>query len=179
MFKKVLLILFIAIAGFTIFVATRPDDFRVSRSARITAPPAIIFAYVNDLRRWNLWSPWVKLDPAAKNSFSGAQEGVGAALTWSGNNQVGEGTMTITESRANDLIRTKLEFVKPFASTSDTEYTFRGEGDQTVVTWTMSGKNNFIAKAISCFMNCDKMIGGMFDEGLANLKALAESAPKI
>src|SRR4030095_433305 len=116
--------------------------------------------------------------PNAKNTFEGPSAGEGAVFRWAGNKNVGEGSMTITESRPNDLIRIRLEFLKPFAATNATEFTFTPQGNQTLVTWTMSGKNNFIAKAIGLFIDCDKMIGGMFEKGLAQMKSLAEAAPK-
>jgi len=83
--------------------------------------------------------------------------------------------MTLTENRPSDLIRIKMEFLKPFASTNTAEFTFRPEGDHTVVTWSMEGRNNFMAKAIHLVMNMDKMIGGQFETGLAQMKAVAEA----
>ena len=88
------------------------------------APPPAVFAQVNDLRQWEAWSPWAKLDPAVKNTFEGAATGTGAIFRWAGNNEVGEGRMTITESRPSDLIRMKLEFLKPFAAISTTPDSF-------------------------------------------------------
>jgi hypothetical protein len=87
---------------------------------------------------------------------------------------VGEGRTTITESRPSDLIRMKLEIVKPFAATNTVEFTFKPEGDQTAVTWSLAGKNNFMGKAVGLFMNVDKMVGGDFEKGLASLKAVTE-----
>jgi len=104
------------------------------RAATISAPAAVIFSQVNDFHKWEAWSPWAKMDPAAKNTFEGAPAGTGAIFAWAGNYKVGEGRMTLTESRPNDLIRIKLEFVRPFAATSTAEFTFRPEGNQTAVT---------------------------------------------
>src|SRR5262249_6149457 len=136
---------------------------------------ADVFAQVNDFHRWAAWSPWAKLDPNAKNTFEGPSEGTGSVFRWAGNNEVGEGSMTITESKPHERVRIRLDFVKPYEGTSDAEFTFRPEGNQTAVTWSMEGKNNFIGKAICLFMNMDKMVGGKFDEGLVSLKAAAES----
>jgi Polyketide cyclase / dehydrase and lipid transport len=113
-----------------------------------------------------------------KQTYDGPTSGTGASSSWVGNNKVGEGRMTITESRPNDLVRFKLEFVKPFTATSTAEFTFKPEGSQTVVTWSMSGQNNFIGKAVSLFMDCDKMVGGNFEQGLAGMKSVVEGAPK-
>ena len=118
-----------------------------------------------DRELWEAWSPWARLDPAMKQAYEGAPAGTGAIYTWAGNSQVGEGRMTLTESRPSDLIRIRLEFLKPFAATSTAEFTFKAERNQTVVTWSMAGKNNFIAKAVHLFMNMDKMVGGNFEEG--------------
>jgi hypothetical protein len=111
-------------------------------------------------------------------TYEGEPAGEGAVYSWAGNSDVGEGTMTITESRPNELIRIKLEFIKPMEGTSDTEFTFAPEGDGTKVTWDMAGKNNFIGKAFCLFMSMDKMIGGQFEEGLSSLKTVAESKAK-
>ncbi len=99
-------------------------------------------------------------------------------MSWAGNSEVGEGRMTISESRASDLVRFKLEFKKPFEATNTSEFTFRAEGPQTVVTWTMSGTNGFLFKAISLIMNPDKMVGGQFEKGLADLKSVTEATNK-
>jgi hypothetical protein len=178
MIKKILLVLGLVIIAFLIFAATRPDDFSVTRSTTIAAPPATVFAQVNDFHKWVAWSPWEKMDPELKRIYEGPAAGTGAIYKWSGNSKVGEGKMTITESRPSDLVKLKLEFIKPFAATNDTEFTFKPEGDKTVVTWTMSGKNNFMFKAMQVFMSMDKMVGKDFEAGLAAMKAVAEAPPK-
>ena len=175
MLIKILIVLAILVVVFVVVVSLRPSEFRVERSVVMAAPPAVIFAQVNDLRQWQEFSPWAKMDPAAKNTFAGPAYGVGAGFEWAGNKQVGEGRMTIIESRPHELIRFRLDFVKPFAGTNTAEFTFKPKGDQTTVTWSMTGKNNFLFKAVGLFMDCDKMVGGQFEQGLASLKALVES----
>ena len=86
--------------------------------------------------------------------------------------------MTIVESRPNELVRIRLDFEKPFTSTGLAEFTFKPAGDQTSVTWSMTGRKNFITKAMGLIVSMDKMIGGQFEEGLANLKGLAEARAK-
>ena len=161
---------------FLIVVALQPAEFRISRSATISAPPPAVFAHVNDLHKWEAWNPWGKIDPAMKRSYDGAPAGVGAITSWVGNSQVGEGRMTITESRPGDLVRIKLEFFKPFKATNTAEFTLAPQADQTLVTWSMTGRNGFVTKAFCMFMNMDKMVGGDFEKGLAQLKAVAEAA---
>jgi hypothetical protein len=178
MLKKISITLVTIIIIFLVIVAMQPSDFRVTRSATIAAPAPAVFAQVNDFHKWDAWSPWAKLDPAMKKTHEGAPAGTGAIYTWSGNNDVGEGRMTLTESRPNDLIRIKLEFKKPFEATNTTEFAFKPDGNQTVVTWSMFGENNFMAKAFGMFMNMDKMVGGDFEKGLALMKSVVEAASK-
>lgn len=178
MLAKILIALAALVAVFLVIVALQPSDFRIMRSTTISAPPAVVFAQVNDFHRWDAWSPWAKLDPAAKASFSGAPAGTGAVFDWDGNKEVGAGRMTITESRPAERIGIKLEFFKPMAGNSRAEFIFKPEGRQTAVTWSMSGTNNFMAKAVCLFMNMDKMVGGQFEQGLAALKTISEAAAK-
>jgi hypothetical protein len=174
MLPILLALVFIAII-FLVVIAGRPDEFIVSRSTKISASPGKVFPHVNDLHKWQAWSPWVKLDPNAKNSFAGADSGTSAAMSWDGNKKVGAGRMTIIESAPNDLIRFKLEFVRPFKATNTAEFAFKPEGNQTVVTWSMTGKSNYFFKAFSLFVNCDNMVGEDFEKGLAAMKSIAES----
>ena len=176
MFKIILISLAVIVAIFLIVVALQPSHFRVVRSASISASPAAVFAQVNDFRNWQAWSPWAKKDPAAKNTFEGPSSGTGSVFAWAGNKEVGEGRMTILESRPSDLIRIKLDFLKPFESSATAEYTFKPEGDHTVMTWSMTGEKNFLSKAFCMFMNMDKMIGGDFEQGMAGIKAVTEGA---
>jgi hypothetical protein len=175
MIANILIAVGVVVALFLIFVATRPADFRVTRSISIAAPAGAVFTQVNDLHNWDAWSPWAKLDPAAKRTFEGAAAGEGAVFKWSGNKKIGEGSMTILESRPVDLVRIRLEFLKPYKATNLVEFTFRPDSNHTAVNWSMSGKKNFFFKAFCLFVNMDKMIGGDFERGLASLKILAEA----
>ena len=178
MLMKILIAIAVIVIVFVVVVAMQPSEFRVARSATISAPPPAVFAQVNDFHKWEAWNPWGKIDPAMKQTYEGAPAGVGAIYTWVGNKNAGEGRMTLTESHPSDLIRIKLEFFKPFAGTNIAEFTFKHAGNQTAVTWSMAGKNNFMAKAIHLFMNMDKMIGGQFETGLAQMKSIVEAAHK-
>ena len=159
-------------------VAMQPGQFRITRSATITAPPEVVFNQVNDFRKWEAWSPWAKRDPAAKVSFDGSPSGVGAVFRWDGNKEVGAGSMTIMESKPGNRIEITLVFLKPFVATNHAEFTFRPEGGQTQVMWTMSGTHNFVGKVITLFMDCEKLIGSDFEKGLAEMKKVAEAAAK-
>lgn len=179
--KKILLlsaaVLAIVLIVLSVIICLQPGEFRVERSTVIDAPPDVIFPHVNDLSGWQAWSPWAKLDPQAKESFSGPASGTGAVFSWSGNSDVGEGSMTITASRPHEFIGIRLDFVKPFVGTNDVEFHFTPEGESTRVRWSMSGKSNFISKAMGLVIDCDQMIGGMYEQGLARLKTTAETTP--
>jgi len=165
----------LAIAGvLAAVVASRPSEFTLSRKATINASPSSVFEHVNDFHKWGGWSPWEKLDPNLKRTYEGPDSGVGARYSWAGNNQVGEGRMTIVESVPAEKIVIDLEFLKPFAARNTTEFLFTPDGSGTTVTWTMTGKNNFMAKAMGLLMDMDKMIGGQFEQGLSQMKAVSE-----
>lgn len=178
MFTIILIIFGAIIAGLFVVIAMRPAEFSIARSAKISSPAQAAFEQVNDLRKWESWSPWEKIDPAMRRTFNGPASGTGASYSWEGNKKMGAGRMTIMESRPSEFVRLKLEFLKPFKCTNSVEFTFQPEGNQTTVTWKMSGKNSFIAKAFHLFCNMDKMLGGQFDKGLAQIKSLAEMAGK-
>lgn len=175
-YYNVLIGLAVVLILFAIIVALQPAAFRVVRSAAIGAPPARVFEEVNDLHNWEAWSPWAKIDPACKMTYDGPPAGNGTSMAWVGNANVGAGRMTITDSRQGESIRIRLDFEKPFKGTNTAEFTFVPKGDQTQVTWSMWGEKNFITKAIGLFVSMDKMIGGQFEKGLAQLDAVARSS---
>lgn len=178
MIKKAILgilaLVVLVVVVFCIIVAVQPSDFKITRSATLNAPAATVFEQVNDFHKWEAWSPWAKIDPAMKVTYSGPPAGVGASYAWLGNDEVGEGKMTITQSHPNEHIAVDLEFIKPFATKNITEFTFKSNGDKTEVIWTMAGKNNFLMKAVSLFMNMDKLVGGDFEKGLSQMKPVVE-----
>jgi hypothetical protein len=178
MLESILIGLGITVAIFVvlaIIISTRPVDFRISRSTTIGVAPAVAFAHVNNLRAWEAWSPFEKLDPQMTRTYEGPTSGVGAKQSWSGNNRAGQGSMIITESEADKLVRLQLDFLRPFKATNIAELTFKPVGSSTEVTWAMSGAKNFLMKAFSLIMDMDKVLGKSFEEGLASLKRVAEA----
>lgn len=178
MLKKILIGVAAVVAVLVAVVATRPSEFKVARSTTIAAPAPAVFALVNDFRKWGQWSPYEKLDPAMKKTYEGQPSGNGASYSWAGNSQAGEGRATIVESRPNELIRIRLDFEKPFPGTAHATFTFKPEGEKTQVTWALDGTNNFLAKAVHLVLDMDKMVGGQFEEGLADLGHAAGAAAK-
>ena len=164
----------VLLAAVLLYATTRPDTFRVQRSTTIKTTPEKIYAIITDLRRGIEWSPYEQKDPVMKRTFSGPDQGVGAAMEWDGNADVGAGRMEITSATPPSKVVLDLEFFRPFACRNVAEYTLESAGDSTKVTWAMHGPNLYIGKVISLFIDMDEMVGTDFETGLANLKALAE-----
>ena len=178
MLKKILVGLAVIVVMLVAVIAMQPSEFRVARQATIAAPVPVVFAQVNDFQKWRTWSPYDKLDPAMKKTYEGPAAGTGASYSWVGNSDAGEGRATITESRPNELVRIRLDFAKPMTGTAVAAFAFKPEGDRTVVEWSLAGDCNFLSKAVHLFFDMDRMVGGQFEEGLAQLKTVAEAAPK-
>ncbi|MDO8356692.1 MAG: SRPBCC family protein [Nitrospirota bacterium] len=174
MLKNILILAVSLISAALMYAATKPDTFRVQRTATIAAPPENVFGLIQDLHQWASWSPWEKMDPAMKKSYSGAPQGAGAALDWDGNNDVGTGRMEIISTVPSSRVVIKLDFLKPFEAHNQAEFTVEGSESATSVTWAMHGPQPFIMKVMDLVMGMDKMVGKDFETGLANLKQLAE-----
>jgi hypothetical protein len=174
MLKKILIVLAVAVVLAVAYVASRPSTFVVTRSTVVPAPVTAIFPRVVDFKAWDAWSPWAKLDPAMKVDFTGAPGTVGHSYHWVGNDKVGEGRMTITEVVPDRLARIKLEFIKPWAQVSTTDFGFVPDGTGTKVTWTMRGDQDLVGKAFSVFWDIDKAVGPDFEKGLAKLREVAK-----
>jgi len=175
MLKKILVAVAAILALAAAFVATRPSDFKVERSATLAAPPAVIYATIADFSRWSAWSPWARLDPAMKGTVTGTPATVGHAYAWSGNDQVGEGRMTITGLAPGERVEIRLEFLKPWEATNATVLSIQPAGTGSRVTWTMTGTNGFMMKAAGIFMNMDAMVGADFERGLASLGTVTQA----
>lgn len=175
MLLKIVLLLAVLLGLFLLYAARRPAAFRITREIVVNAPAATVFAHGNSLQRMQVWSPWKKLDPAATFAFSGPETGVGGQLEWSGDNRIGAGRQTLTESVPDRRVRSRVEFFRPFAGESEAEFILEEADGRTKVTWGLSGKNNFLSKVMGVFMDQDKMLGAPLSEGLLSLKKLVET----
>ena len=174
MLKTIAIAVVVVVGGFLIYAATRPDTFRVERTATIKAPPERIFPLINDFQRWGAWSPFEKKDPAMKRTLSGAPSGSGAVYEWDGNKEIGQGRMEIVESVPPSRVTLKLDFTRPFKAHNIVDFTLEPRGDSTQVTWAIQGPSPFISKVMGIVFNMDKMIGKDFEAGLAALKTVSE-----
>jgi Polyketide cyclase / dehydrase and lipid transport len=177
MLKIITIVLLALVAGVLLYAATRPDTFRIQRTASIKAPPDKIFPFINDLRRFNTWNPYEKKDPALKGSYSGAASGKGAMYAFQGNKDVGKGSVEITDTAPPLRVSMQLHMIEPMEARNDIEFILEPKGDVTNVIWAMNGRCNYVAKIFRLFVNMDRMIGGDFEAGLASLKAVVEQQP--
>ena len=174
MLRKILIGVAAVLVVLVLVVALRPATFHLERSGLVAAPPEVTFAQVNDFHAWAAWSPWAKIDPAMKTVFTGPANGIGSVYYWNGE-KTGEGRMTLEKSEQPKTIGIKLEFLKPFTAVNQTTFAFAAVPEGTKVTWSMDGENNFMAKAMSLFMDMDKMVGPDFEKGLASLAVVAKA----
>lgn len=176
MLRYILLAIIVASLLLVGVIFAQPDRFLVVRSTTIQAPADTVYSRIHDFQNWAAWSPWAKLDPKMREFFSGPQYGPGSAYDWSGNEKVGRGRMTILETRAPELLRLRIEFFEPFASTAEQTFTLQSQGNSTLISWSMSGDNDFFSKAMCLFMGgMDRVVGPDFEKGLAQLKSVSEA----
>ena len=175
MLKKVLISLAVFIVTFGVLVSSRPDTFTVSRSGVILAPPGKIYPYLSNFKLGEQWSPFDSPDMKLKKTFSGNDGEVGSSMKFEGDMSTGSGELTFLKLVPNELVYINLHMTSPMDAQNLVEYSLLPESGGTKFTWTMSGKNNFIAKMFSLFMDCEKMIGPEFEKGIANLKRVAEA----
>ena len=150
-----------------------PRGYRVERTERIQAPVDVVFSQVNDLRKWEGWSPWKAADPTMKITYSDQPVGQGGSYSWKGDG-AGEGTLTILGSVAPSRIETKIDFGEMGGSTGSWDFTH--EDGVTSVVWGFSGENSGLLGGWLTLM-MDGMVGPQFEEGLRRLKKVAEATP--
>jgi hypothetical protein len=174
MLVKIALGLAVVLAALALVIAVQPTEFVVQRSAVIGAPAVVVYPHIASVRAMDVWSPWSKMDPNLKTVYEGPELGVGARSSWEGP-QMGQGRIAITAVKPDREVEMKLEMLKPMAATNRVVFSLAPTAQGTDVTWRMEGRNGFLGKAAGLFMGMDKMVGGEFEKGLAELKRLAEA----
>lgn len=148
-------------------------EYKVERTLVIKTDKATVINKLKSLKEFQLWSPWAELDPGQKNTFEGTDGEVGSKQHWEGNEDVGKGTMTITninESRVDY----DLKFIEPFESDSKSYYIAEETDGGVKVTWGMTGANPYPMNVMTAMMDMDGMIGKDFEKGLNKLKSQLE-----
>lgn len=172
--KKILLVALLLVAIAAVIGFLLPGKITLERSLVLKASPDVVFNQINTLKNWEKWSPWFKMDPKQKVNYNEIASGNGASYHWKGEKTM-EGTMTITESKASELITTKLEFSGEDQPASSS-FILTPEGTGTRVVWNFeseSGGNPF--GKIFWFTAGKAMIGQSFEQGLKDLNKLTEN----
>jgi len=170
----ILIALGAAVMALVAYASTRPDEFRVERRLRIAAPADKLWPLVGELRGFNRWNPYERKDPLIKTRYEGAPSGIGSRYAWE-SDKVGTGSMEITSQQPGRAVRMNLDFLKPFEAHNQAEFALEPMPDGgTEVRWTMHGPANFVSKLMGVFIDMDKMVGSDFEDGLQNLRQLAE-----
>lgn len=174
--RSLLLAAVLALFAFLAYVAILPPSVTVTRSATIAATPDEVFPHVNDLRKWQAWSPWARRDPDARTTHAGPESGEGSVFRWDGNDNVGKGAMTIVESRPAEHVAIKLEFERPFEDTAMATLDLAPAAGGTEIIWKLQDEQDFFERAILTLLGLDmeEMIGNDYEAGLANLKQVVE-----
>jgi uncharacterized protein YndB with AHSA1/START domain len=170
----IVIVIAVVIGAVLIYAAKQPDSFRIERATDIAATPEEVFALIADFHQWESWSPWEKIDPALKRTYSGPVSGVGAIYAWQGNRNIGEGRMEIVGATPPSNVTIRIDFLAPFKARNTIDFTLDRHGNTTRVAQAMHGPCDFRGKVMGLFFNMEKMVGQKYDEGLANLKTLAE-----
>ena len=174
MFRKILVFFAVAAVGLSLYAAFQPSQMFVQREVVISATPEAIFPYLNNSRMVNEWMPWREMDPKVEMTYSGPEEGVGARSSWTSSGQMGVGEALVTESVANQHVSTQLTYTEPFKMSQTAMMSLTPVDGGTKVSWSVSGQKNFFFRLLGVFFDCDQMIGGAFEKGLATLKLRVE-----
>ncbi len=175
MFIKIVIVVAAIIGGFLIYVAMLPTQMLISRELVVSAPPEVIFPYINNSKKANDWMPWKDSDPDVEMNYTGPDEGVGSKSSWDSKGQMGTGEALVVESVANQVVKTQLTYTRPFQMKQLAEISLVPVDGGTKVKWSVSGHNNYFFRLIGVFVSCDKMIGAEFEKGLLKLKSIVES----
>ncbi|MFM6928832.1 MAG: SRPBCC family protein [Bdellovibrio sp.] len=163
------------IIAFVIFVASRDGKFRYERSGVINASADKIFPFLVSFKLGSEWSPFEKVDPKMKKTYSGTDGAVGSTMEFEGNRDAGSGKLELLAMVPNKSVDIRLTMIKPIQGDNLVQYKLTPEGNGTLFTWTMSGNGGFMGKLMVVLIDCDKMIGDQFVAGIANLKTIVEA----
>ncbi|MGZ5279155.1 MAG: SRPBCC family protein [Pseudobdellovibrionaceae bacterium] len=175
MFVKILVGLAVIIGAVLIYAAVQPKDYLISREITVAASPDVVFPWINNSKKMNEWMSWSEMDPKMVLTYQGPEEGVDSISSWTSDGQMGVGKATIVESIPNQLVKSKLEYTKPFEGTQIADMTITPAANGSLVKWSVTGENQFIGRLMCIFMDMDKMVGGSFEKGLARLKSKVET----
>ena len=173
--KKVLYVIIGLVVGYFVLCLFGPKEISVERSIVVNADPALVKTQIGDLKFFQeKWSPWSEKDPNMKVTYMGEMGKTGSGYSWTGNKEVGSGTMVVTSTEGDSVIQ-KLSFEG--MGDSRTFYAVKPENNASKITWGISFDVGFMGRAMMLFMNMDKMMGADFEKGLTKFKTEIESMP--
>jgi hypothetical protein len=148
-----------------------PRPFDISRSIVIAAPPERIHPFLDSFRNWPRWSSFDAADPDMVFDTPEPSAGVGARRSWTGRT-MGNGSQWIVASDPAKGVTMKLDMTH-MEHTFD--FAFAPEAGGTRVTW--SDRGEFPSAPhwrLLGHLFIERMLGGMFEQGLASLKRVVE-----
>ncbi len=162
----------LSVIGLFLFVALLvKKDYNVSREIVINKPKQVVFDYIKQLRNQATYSPWARLDPNMKTTYTGTDATVGFKYTWDGNDAVGQGEQTITNISEGNEVDFGLHFVKPFDGLASAKMKTTAVSEtQTKVTWSLASSMQYPANIMLLVVDMNKVIGEDYQKGLVNLK---------
>lgn len=173
---RVLIALVVVVAVLAAASFLLPREIAVARDITINAPPSAVFPHVNNLKKFEEWSPWAKIDPNVTFEYTGPEQGVGQKVSWSSDMpDVGTGSQEIVESVENQRVRTALDFGDH--GTANAVFKLEPSGDEaTKVVWGFTTDSGYNPMMRWMGLMMDKWVGEKYDEGLGNLKKMVEGA---
>jgi uncharacterized protein YndB with AHSA1/START domain len=170
--KRIVVALLLLIVGAAAIGLLLPSHFKVERSVGISAPPEKVYALLEAPHEWKKWTVWNQRDPNMQLTYSGPEKGQGAGWAWQSKSE-GSGSMEFTRAEPAKLIEYRLSFPE-FNMSSAGKLELTATGNNTKVTWTNEGDLGMNPVSRYFGLAMDSMVGGDFEAGLKNLKALAE-----
>jgi hypothetical protein len=177
MTKKILITLGLLLAAAVIYAALKPEDYLIKRDITINAKPEAIYTYLSNMKNADTWMPWSEIDSQIKTTYSGPADGVGSISSWDSPGQMGTGQAEVITANINQSVKVKITYTKPMQMSQDSEFLLTPDGENTKMTWSVTGKNSFVMRFMCTLMfrDMDTFVGAMFERGLIKLKAMAET----
>lgn len=175
MWLKIGIAVVIILVVFIGYVSTRDGKFRYERSGVIKASAEQIFPYISNFRMGEQWSPYEKIDLNMKKTFAGNDGQVGSTMEFEGNSNVGSGKLEMLQIVPNESVQIRLTMLKPMHGVNIIDYKLTAEPEGTKFTWIMTGEGGFMSKLMNVLIDCEKMVGDQFSQGINNLKTVIES----
>jgi effector-binding domain-containing protein len=173
--KKVLYVIIGLVVIYLILCLVGPKEATVVRSATINAPVDVVKMKMADLKFFQeQWSPWSERDPQMKVTYLGEMGQPGYGYSWTGNKEVGTGTLQITGVSGDSLLQ---KLTLEGMGDSKMFLVVNGKDAGTNVTWGIDMDFGFFGRGVMLFMPMDKMMGADFESGLGKLKKAIESMP--